>query len=55
MINDDEASTSGEKEATDIPIDTNQIDVIIPTEQPKVDLADVAASIEQTNDIALRW
>ena len=49
MLND-EASTSGEKEATDVPIDTNQLDVIMPNEQPsKVDLASVAASIKQTN------
>ena len=49
MLND-EASTSGEKEATDVPIDTNQLDVIMPNEQPsKVDLASVAVSIKQTN------
>jgi hypothetical protein len=56
MLNkNDEASTSGDKEAIDVPIDTNQIDVIILNEQPKVDLADVAASIEQTNDLIIWW
>ena len=49
MLNNDEAN-SGDKEAIDVPIDTNQIDVIILNEHPKkVDLASVAASIKQTN------
>ena len=54
MLNNDEATS--DKEAIDVPIDTNQIDVIILNEHPsKVDLASVAASIEQTNDLIIWW
>ena len=49
MLNNDEASTSGEKEATDIPINTNQLGAMTLNEPCKVDLASsLHRSIELT-------